>query len=522
MIMPSCHSFKKAIHASTTPGKNDDAADRADRPGRGAQSPVLADKRPEAAAQGRTARIVHDSPRVQRQKALTDAIQAGAPALARRTAQPNRTGLPDDLKAGIESLSGMQMDHVKVHYNSDKPAQLQAHAYAQGHEIHLAAGQERHLPHEAWHVVQQAQGRVRPTIQMKGTAVNDDPSLEGEADTMGEKAARFKGAPLASGTVPARALAGAPIQAHALQRRTDAAQQRGIAETASRIVALTEPALLSSLNQRISFHPSEAGYLARAAAFPALRAHAQLVQNDFGNVFSFVIANHYTNYGGAELDVEVGRLATDLAEIAAVRTANNGAAVEASKTAMLNAVAKNNLWERAKGHGGNAFRHALTRPLAQAALTNWEQRYFNLDRSQLINAAKRRASNGGSAAATVWHITPDIGGYTTHMTVYNGDIVAVGPVYVTNATVRANSDAAANQILANGAGTMGIHLTLEVNPSGANPRVFGNPPAIARNSGVALPNGIGWADFVAPLAAAQGEVRNDVWIAVDSKLQDRP
>lgn len=103
--------------------------------------------------------------------------------------KPNNTGLPDNLKSGIESLSGMSMDHVKVHYNSDKPAQLQAHAYAQGSEIHVASGQEQHLPHEAWHVVQQAQGRVKPTLQMKaGVPVNDDAGLEAEADLMGEKA----------------------------------------------------------------------------------------------------------------------------------------------------------------------------------------------------------------------------------------------------------------------------------------------------------------------------------------------
>ena len=45
------------------------------------------------------------------------------------------------------------MDDVNVHYNSNKPAQLQAHAYAQGTDIHLGPGQEKHLPHEAWHVV---------------------------------------------------------------------------------------------------------------------------------------------------------------------------------------------------------------------------------------------------------------------------------------------------------------------------------------------------------------------------------
>ena len=101
----------------------------------------------------------------------------------------NDTGLPGKLKSGMEALSGYSMDDVKVHYNSSKPAQLQAHAYAQGTEIHLAPGQEKHLPHEAWHVVQQKQGRVKSTRQLKGNMrVNDDTDLEKEADLMGEKA----------------------------------------------------------------------------------------------------------------------------------------------------------------------------------------------------------------------------------------------------------------------------------------------------------------------------------------------
>ncbi|MFZ6770761.1 DUF4157 domain-containing protein [Undibacterium sp. Di26W] len=104
-------------------------------------------------------------------------------------ASPNRTGLPDELKTGVENLSGMSLDHVKVHYNSSQPAQLQAHAYAQGSDIHLAPGQEQHLPHEAWHVVQQMQGRVQATTQMKqGVPVNDDAGLENEADVMGARA----------------------------------------------------------------------------------------------------------------------------------------------------------------------------------------------------------------------------------------------------------------------------------------------------------------------------------------------
>jgi len=41
------------------------------------------------------------------------------------------------------------MDDVQVHYNSGKPAQLNALAYAQGTDIHVAPRQEKHLPHEA-------------------------------------------------------------------------------------------------------------------------------------------------------------------------------------------------------------------------------------------------------------------------------------------------------------------------------------------------------------------------------------
>ena len=102
----------------------------------------------------------------------------------------NQTGMPSHLKSGIENLSGYSMNDVKIHYNSDKPKQLHAHAYAQGTDIHIAPGQEKHLPHEAWHVAQQKQGRVQATRQMKtGPPVNDDKGLENEADLMGAKAA---------------------------------------------------------------------------------------------------------------------------------------------------------------------------------------------------------------------------------------------------------------------------------------------------------------------------------------------
>ena len=98
--------------------------------------------------------------------------------------------LPSNLSNGVKSLSGVATAGVKVHYNSAKPAQLNAEAYAQGRDIHLAPGKTRHLPHEAWHVAQQALGRVKPTMQLQETVpVNDDKRLEKEADAMGKKAA---------------------------------------------------------------------------------------------------------------------------------------------------------------------------------------------------------------------------------------------------------------------------------------------------------------------------------------------
>jgi len=115
------------------------------------------------------------------------------PAVPALQKKENNTGLPDNLKSGVEQLSGLAMDDVKVHYNSAQPAQLNALAYAQGTDIHVAPGQEQHLPHEAWHVAQQKQGRVQATMQMKeGTPVNDDAGLEAEADSMGAKAAQLK------------------------------------------------------------------------------------------------------------------------------------------------------------------------------------------------------------------------------------------------------------------------------------------------------------------------------------------
>lgn len=106
-------------------------------------------------------------------------------AASRTEGAERQAGLPEPLRSRIEALSGLSMQHVRVFFDSAKPRDVQALAFAQGSEIHLGPGQERHLAHEAWHVVQQQQGRVQPTTLLRGVSINDDLALEREAEAMG-------------------------------------------------------------------------------------------------------------------------------------------------------------------------------------------------------------------------------------------------------------------------------------------------------------------------------------------------
>lgn len=101
-------------------------------------------------------------------------------------------GMPQNLVDGFSQSTGHDLSDVNVHYNSDKPKDVGALAYAQGNDIHLGAGQEKHLAHEAGHIVQQREGRVKPTTEVGGMPVNDNKGLESEADSLGDKAMQMK------------------------------------------------------------------------------------------------------------------------------------------------------------------------------------------------------------------------------------------------------------------------------------------------------------------------------------------
>lgn len=91
--------------------------------------------------------------------------------------KPNLTGIPTQMKLDFERRSCLSFDDVRIHYNSEKPAQVRALAYTQGTQVYIKPGQERYLPHELGHVAQQKLGLVRPT-STRFPNMNDSPELE--------------------------------------------------------------------------------------------------------------------------------------------------------------------------------------------------------------------------------------------------------------------------------------------------------------------------------------------------------
>lgn len=195
----------------------------------------MADDSPQAGLLRTIQRMADDSPRVKQlrgvQHMADDAAKPAAPG-------GQRGAMPGPLRTGLEQLSGMDLSGVSVNYNSSKPAQLNAHAYTEGQHIEIAPGQAHHLPHEGWHVVQQMQGRVKPTVEARGQAINDDSGLEREADVMGAKALQLRRSSSVTrqpgirgaspfGAIQLRGVGGAKI---AFEKREQAAKQDVIDE----------------------------------------------------------------------------------------------------------------------------------------------------------------------------------------------------------------------------------------------------------------------------------------------------
>lgn len=112
----------------------------------------------------------------------------------------NQTGIPDPVKQRMEDSFNTDFSSVRVHPDSAKAPEVGALAYTQGTDIHFAPGQfkpdtsagQQLLGHELTHVIQQQEGRVQPTTEIGGMAVNDNPALEHEADARGAQVVQGK------------------------------------------------------------------------------------------------------------------------------------------------------------------------------------------------------------------------------------------------------------------------------------------------------------------------------------------
>lgn len=136
------------------------------------------------------------------------------------------TKMPESIQGKMEQSFNADFSDVNIHTNSDQATDLTAHAFTQGQDIHFAPGQynpeskngQELLGHELTHVVQQKQGRVQPTTQLKGVGINDNEGLEKEADEMGKLAAEGASAKSNSSTPPPD---GKPFSSSLIQKKDD-------------------------------------------------------------------------------------------------------------------------------------------------------------------------------------------------------------------------------------------------------------------------------------------------------------
>lgn len=169
-------------------------------------------------------------------------LQRQAPQKA-QAHKPNLTGIPTQIKLDFERRSGLSFDDVRVHYNSDKPARLQALAYTQGTQVYVGPGQEKHLPHELGHVIQQKAFPIHATSLVNGVAANDNPTLETQADILAHSARiKYIQAKCASGSLK-NAVQRARLVRRTTTRRAPGSKRKGPAP------AKTTPPVIADLKR---------------------------------------------------------------------------------------------------------------------------------------------------------------------------------------------------------------------------------------------------------------------------------
>ncbi len=109
------------------------------------------------------------------------------------------TALPAGLSKQMEKSMGANFQDVRVH-RGNTATKLGALAFTRGNDLHFGTGQyqpntragQAMIGHELAHVVQQRAGHVNATSTVSGVPLNDNASLEAEADRMALEATATK------------------------------------------------------------------------------------------------------------------------------------------------------------------------------------------------------------------------------------------------------------------------------------------------------------------------------------------
>lgn len=265
--------------------------------------------------------------------------------------------LPEDVRSKMEGSFGADFSAVRVHEGGGAPA-VGARAFAQGTDLHFAPGEyqpqspagQALIGHELAHVVQQSQGRVGATTQAKGADgaavhVNDDASLEHEADEQGARAARGEpagghaGSAAGGGGAPAPIQrAAGPIQMAKYSSPTDAAI--AAAMTAAGITSFG-PYEWDDTNPKAKMFKVKAGFawsigdcVNRASYEPETKAVAEEKGTKAGLIGQRVAAARKALFGQAKGPIEKimehdeGRTPRAVASLAAEDAASGGHIVE--------------------------------------------------------------------------------------------------------------------------------------------------------------------------------------------------
>lgn len=269
-----------------------------------------------------------------------------------------------------------------------------------------------------------------------------------------------------------------------LQRRTNYAQQMAVKQAWDARPLLHIGSI--ELEKRITFQPNVGTRTAHLADLNNWRIENKALKEIVEGhdiVFKWIEEYDYTNYHGDGLDGVEARIHANNALLMPLLPLYTGSFVNTEK-ANLFAVESNNpnlLYSVSDGSG--LLNRHNERDVFLAGLAAWVQKYFTVRRSVMIDKLKQGAKNGHGNNATVWSAIA-LGGRPTHMTIYKMDDF---PDFVMplGATMAAHIDPYKFNLIPNGGGVVGTHLTIETTPgnNAGNAHLFGNPADTGRKSG---------------------------------------